>query len=140
MRYVGQSYTLSVECDPQTATLQGVREAFGTRHAQTFGHDDTESDVEIVNIRLVSRGLVDRPVLAFRTERSGDPLIERRPVWFGGAWVDCPVYDRAALPAGFALEGPAIVEEAGGTSVVPPGWQVTVHGSGALDCRLPGDD
>ena len=140
MRYAGQSYTLSVECDPETAAWRDVREAFGALHARTFGHDDTESDVEIVNIRLVSRGLIDKPVLAFRPERSGDPIIERRPVWFGGACVDCPIYDRAAMPVGFALEGPAIVEEAGGTSVVPPRWRVTVHGSGALDCRLQGDD
>ncbi len=140
MRYVGQSYTLSVACDPATAAWQDVRKAFGARHAQTFGHDDTESDVEIVNIRLVSRGLIDKPGLAFRPERSGDPIIERRPVWFGGARVDCPIYDRAAMPAGFTLEGPAIIEEAGGTSVVPPRWQVTVHGSGALDCRLPADE
>ena len=140
MRYVGQSYTLSVACDPATATWQDVRKAFGARHAQTFGHDDTESDVEIVNIRLVSRGLIDKPGLAFRPERSGDPIIERRPVWFGGAQVDCLIYDRAAMPAGFTLEGPAIIEEAGGTSVVPPRWQVTVHGSGALDCRLPADE
>ena len=136
MRYVGQSYTLGVPCDPATVALANLRAAFGARHERTFGHDDTASDAEIVNIRLVSRGLADKPALSFSPEREGDPLIERRPVWFGDGWVDCPVYDRAAMPAGYALEGPAIVEEAGGTSVVPPGWQVAVHESGSLDCRL----
>ena len=29
MRYVGQSYTLSVECDPETAVWEDVRAAFG---------------------------------------------------------------------------------------------------------------
>ena len=136
MRYVGQSYTLGVPCDPATAALADLRAAFGARHERTFGHDDTASDAEIVNIRLVSRGLADKPALSFSPERKGDPLIERRPVWFDDGWVDCPVYDRAATPAGYALEGPAIVEEAGGTSVVPPRWRVTVHESGSLDCRL----
>ena len=84
---------------------------------------------------LVSHGLTDKPALSFGPGRDGDPLIERRPVWFDG-WVDCPVLDRAALPAGHVLEGPAIVEEAGGTSVIPPRWRVTVHESGSLDCRL----
>ena len=116
-----------------------VRAAFGESHARTFGHDDTQSDAEIVNIRLVSRGLVDKPSLAFAPERDGDPVIERRKVWFGG-WTDCPVYDRAAMAAGFELVGPAIIEEAGGTSVVPPGWNVKVHASGALDCRLPAQE
>ena len=138
MRYVGQSYTLAVPCDPETVNLAELRAAFGASHARTFGHDDTASDAEIVNIRLVSRGLADRPALAFGPEREGDPLLERRPVWFGEGWVDCPVYDRAAMPAGYALEGPAIVEEAGGTSVIPPRWRVEIHRSGSLDCRLPG--
>ena len=136
MRYVGQSYTLAVPCDPGTVALADLRAAFGARHERTFGHDDTASDAEIVNIRLVSRGLADKPALSFSPEREGDPLIERRPVWFDDGLVDCPVYDRAAMPAGHALDGPAIVEEAGGTSVVPPRWRVAVHESGSLDCRL----
>ncbi len=136
MRYVGQSYTLAVPCDPDTVELSELRAAFGARHEQTFGHDDTASDAEIVNIRLVSRGLADKPTLAFGPEREGDPLIERRRVWFDDGWVDCPVYDRAAMQAGYVVDGPAIVEEAGGTSVVPPRWRVAVHESGSLDCRL----
>ena len=91
----------------------------------------------MVNIRLAAHGLVDKPELKFAPERDGDPLIERRRVWFGDGWTDCPVFDRAAMAAGFELTGPAIIEEAGGTSIVPPDWRVTVHASGSLDCRLP---
>ncbi|MGE0747997.1 MAG: hydantoinase/oxoprolinase family protein [Rhodospirillales bacterium] len=138
MRYAGQSYTLSVPCDPETATWDALRQAFGDRHAQTFGYADANSDAEIVNIRLVSLGIVDKPALAFEPEAEGDPLIEERPVWFGAGWVDCPVLDRARMPAGYAFSGPAIVEEAGGTSVVPPGWTITVLPSGTLDCRHAG--
>jgi len=43
----------------------------------------------------------------------------------------------STIAARLTLEGPAIIEEPGGTSVVPPGWTVTVHASGALDCRNP---
>ena len=137
MRYAGQSYTLAVPFEPETAEWSGLRAAFGARHARTFGHDDTASDAEVVNIRLVSRGLADRPALAFTPLRTGDSLVELRPIWFDGNWIDCPVHDRAALPVGFALDGPAIIEEVGGTSVIPPRWHVTVHESGSLDCRLP---
>ena len=140
MRYLGQSYTLPVECDPRSVTWDDLRTAFAAHHARTFGHADAESDVEIVNLRLVSLGLVDKPTLSFAPERDGDVLIERRPVWFDGDWRDCPVYDRAAMPSGFEVVGPAIIEEAGGTSVVPPNWAVSVHDSGALDCRLPRTD
>jgi N-methylhydantoinase A len=36
------------------------------------------------------------------------------------------------MEPGLRLEGPAVIEEAGGTTVVPPGWTIEVHGSGAL--------
>lgn len=138
MRYVGQSYTLSVPCDPGGSDWDALRAAFAERHVQTFGHADPEHDTEIVNIRLVSLGVVDKPDLVFPAAEAGEPIMERRPVWFGDGWTDCPIYDRAKLPATTTLTGPAIIEEAGGTSVVPPGWTVTVHASGSLLCEAGG--
>ena len=137
MRYVGQSFTLSVALDLEASDWMPLRDGFARRHEQTFGHADAQNDVEIVNIRLVSRGLVDKPTLVFQQEEVGDPLIETRRVWFGDDWCDCPVLNRARLAPGMSVEGPAIIEEAGGTSVVPPGWKIDVHESGALLCRNP---
>jgi N-methylhydantoinase A len=137
MRYVGQSYTLAVPLDADAPDPERLRARFAEAHVQTFGHADAGSDSETVNIRLVSLGRVDRPPLSFRTEARGDSVIETRPVWFDGAWHDCPVHDRARMASGATLEGPAIIEEDGGTAVVPPGWRVTVHESGALICRNP---
>ena len=39
-------------------------------------------------------------------------------------YVDCPIYDRYALPAAASLTGPAIVEEFDSTTVVHPGYAV----------------
>ncbi|MPY69839.1 MAG: hydantoinase/oxoprolinase family protein [Alphaproteobacteria bacterium] len=137
-RYVGQSYTLAVGVDPDAPGWDGLRRAFAAAHELTFGHADLNNDVEIVNIRLVALGIVDKPALVFAQEQNGDPAIETRKVWFDDGWCDCPVLDRARLPAGCVFGGPAIVEEAGGTSVIPPGWRVEVHESGALICRRDG--
>ena len=63
MRYVGQSYTLSVPMDENASNWDGVRKAFAQRHTETFGHADENNDAEIVNIRLVSLGIVDKPTL-----------------------------------------------------------------------------
>ena len=135
MRYVGQSFTLAVPFDPAATGWDALREDFVRRHARTFGHADINNDAEIANIRLVSLGIVDKPDLTYAPENSTDVLAYRRSVWFDGCWTDCPVYDRVAMEAGFEFEGPAIVEEAGGTSVVPPGWRIEVLASGTLDCR-----
>ena len=47
-------------------------------------------------------------------------------------FVDCPIYDRYALPAGATFAGPAIVEEFDSTTVVHPGFDVRVDDLGNL--------
>ncbi|TAK45373.1 MAG: hydantoinase/oxoprolinase family protein [Betaproteobacteria bacterium] len=133
IRYVGQSFTLPIPWRPGPADWTPVREAFETRHRETFGYAAADNDIEVVNIRVVSLGLVDKPELKFNPEGAGDALLERRRVWFSG-WVECPVYQRDAMRAGDAFQGPAIIEEAGGTSVIPPGWSAQVHEGGSLIC------
>ena len=39
---------------------------------------------------------------------------------------DTPVYVRDDLPAGFAFDGPAIVDQFDSTVVVPPDWKAEV--------------
>ena len=140
MRYVGQSFTLSIPCDPLSTSWDKLREAFHNRHEQTFGRADRHSEVELVNVRLFSLGLIDKPALNFAPTETGASVIETRQVWFGDDWTDCPIMDRTRMGAGESFQGPMIIEEAGGTSVVPPGWTVNVHASGSLDCRRRYDD
>ena len=134
VRYVGQSFTLPVRWDPDDADWTPLRAAFDARHEETFGYADPANDVEIVNVRLVSIGEVDKPAFDLAPRGAGDPVVERRPVWFG-EWRDTPVFDRERLPAGRRIEGPAILEEEGGTTVAPPGWTVEVDPGGALRCE-----
>ena len=134
VRYVGQSFTLPIRWNPDDADWTPLRAAFDARHEETFGYADAANDIEIVNVRLVSIGEVDKPVVDFTPAGGGDPVIERRPVWFG-EWRETPVVDRERLPVGWRIGGPAIVEEAGGTTVVAPGWTVQVDSSGALMCE-----
>jgi N-methylhydantoinase A len=134
MRYVGQSFTLAVPFEAQAPDWDQLKAGFAERHAQTFGHADIENSAEIVNLRLVSLGLVDKPSLAFDPVASDNPVIETRAVWFGEGWTECPVYARNKMAVGFTMEGAAIIEEDGGTSIIPPGWKITVHDSGVLMC------
>ena len=58
-----------------------------------------------------------------------------RPIWFDGAPVECPVWERERLPERARLTGPAIVEEFGATTVIPPRWagEVDEHGNLILE-------
>ena len=49
-----------------------------------------------------------------------------------GGYVDCPIYDRYALPVGASFAGPAVIEEFDSTTVVHPGFAVTVDDNGNL--------
>lgn len=51
-----------------------------------------------------------------------------RPAFFGGphGWMDAAFHDRAALPPGVEIEGPAVVTQADTTTVVYPGHRAVV--------------
>jgi N-methylhydantoinase A len=119
----------------EPSAYQQIEADFHRHHRDVYGHSNPEATVELVNARLTAYGLVPKPA----PERRAVPgatleaaLVERRPVWFQGRAQDCPVWDRDRLPEGAGLQGPAIVEEFGATTVVPPGWRGTLDDHGNL--------
>ena len=133
LRYRSQAFELNLELGDEP--LAAVEAAFHQRHQAMYGHADPTATIELVNARLSAYGVVAKPeperhqVAAASLEAA---LIERRPVRFEGAVHDCPVWERERLPGDAALRGPAIVEEFGATTVVPPGWRGTVDVYGNL--------
>ncbi|HEV3346471.1 MAG TPA: hydantoinase/oxoprolinase family protein [Methylomirabilota bacterium] len=134
LRYRGQAFELSVSVGEVGADPAVIEADFHRLHREVYGHANPGAAIELVNARLTAYGLVPKPA-AERHAGTGAPLdtaqLERRPVWFDGRAHDCPVWERDRLPAGADFAGPAIVEEFGATTVVPPGWRGTVdlHGS-----------
>jgi N-methylhydantoinase A len=128
LRYVGQSYELTVPAG------EGVAERFHAEHDRTYGFAAPSEPVELVSLRLTSVGRIAKPPQR-RLEPGGpaEPK-ERRQVYFAeaGGYVDCPIYDRYALPAGAAFAGPAVAEEFDSTTVVHPGWRARVDEVGNL--------
>jgi N-methylhydantoinase A len=127
LRYVGQSYELTI---PAGDDLVG---RFHAEHDRTYGFSAEGEPIECVSLRLTTVGLIEKPPLR-RLEPAGDPVPkESRPVCFAeaGGYVACSIYDRAALGAGAALSGPAVVEEFDSTTVVHPGYRLSVdlHGN-----------
>jgi N-methylhydantoinase A len=137
LRYRGQAFELSVAVDDVMAptALETVEAAFHRQHLDTYGHANPGAILELVNARLTAYGVVpkpspERPRTA--TTSLDAALVERRTVWFEGARHDCPVWERERLPEGSVLPGPAIVEEFGATTVIPPGWRGAVDEHGNL--------
>ena len=79
--------------------------------------------------RLVRRaeGAVIPPLPAGTEDRR-----ETAPVTIGGQRMDATFVARESLPVGATLTGPAVVEEATATTLVPPGWTLTCLPAGDL--------
>ena len=138
LRYRSQAFELNLELGDES--LAAVEAAFHQRHLAMYGHADPTATIELVNARLSAYGIVAKPEAA-RHPGGGTALpaalIERRSIRFDGAAHDCPVWERERLPADADLRGPAIVEEFGATTVVPPGWRGTVDAWGNLRFERP---
>jgi N-methylhydantoinase A len=133
MRYVGQAWELLVRVPDEAESMEALDEAFHRSHERRYGHRN-DGAVEIVNFRLTAAGATPKPSLP-RPRAAGsvaDACRTERPVYFDGTFVTSPVYERERLAQGACLSGPAIVEEMGATTVVPPMWSATVGTWGEL--------
>ena len=68
------------------------------------------------------------PEQAPGTREAAEARKPDRPVYFPETrgYVRCAIYDRARLPVGATIEGPAIVEEPESTTVLPPGARAEI--------------
>ena len=133
MRYVGQSWELLVRVPDDAASMAALEAAFQRGHERRYGHAH-DAAAEIVNFRLAAAGAVPKPTLPrwSVTGTVADARRAERAGYFGGETLRTPVYARERLPGGAPVTGPAIVEEMGATTVVPPGWTATVGPWGEL--------
>jgi N-methylhydantoinase A len=140
VRYAGQSMEVRVQAAAGAIDrdfLAHLIAAFHAAHAKTFGYDYAgQQKVELVNFRVSGFGLIDRPQVP-RLPPGETAAVRKatRPVYFDGAFQDTAIYDRAALSAGSRVQGPAVIEEFGSTSVVFPGQTLTVDPHGVLIIR-----
>ena len=120
--------------DPVTREVSGflkaVTAAFEEEHERSFGYRSQETGYQLVNVRVIARGLPDSPRMPERLElQAASNCVgpSQRDVYFGPnrGWSSVPVVDRLSL-AGNTAEGPLIVEEYDSTTVTPPGWTATV--------------
>jgi N-methylhydantoinase A len=125
MRYVGQAYEIAVvihEDDVREGGLAALTGRFHAEHRRVYGHADEEAAVELVTARarLTGRraGPAPRP-----TPSAGGSVATggRRTVQVNGARMEVRVLLRGHLRPGQRVRGPAIVEQADTTVLVPAG-------------------
>jgi N-methylhydantoinase A len=132
MKYEGQVSDLTVPYPGNEVNQQAVNaviKAFDEEHERSFGYNSPDTGYQLVNVRVIARGLPETPRMPERLElpvSSNGSDASQRDVYFGPnrGWANAPIIDRQSL-SGEKTEGPLIVEEYDSTTVVPPGWNAT---------------
>lgn len=135
IKVAGTDATLEVPFGDEGA----MRAAFAAEHRQRFGFD-------VPHRPLVVESLSAEAVAASGEQLSDTVMAEPDtvaapspratvPVWMEGVERTVAVHDRDALVPGVAIDGPAILTEATGTTLVEPGWQARVTARGGLILR-----
>jgi N-methylhydantoinase A len=129
LRYIGQSYELTI---PFTGSLKQAGDDFHREHERRFGYCDPHERIQVVNVRLKARGIVDYPVLERRKAepfKIGAPERVQQVISGGPHGLlrqQVPVYARASLQPGGMLHGPAIIMQYDTTTIIPSGWHLRV--------------
>ncbi len=123
MRFVGQAFELPVHVPETPASIEEIKQEFVAAYERRYAYV-AHDPIEIVNFRVSGYGTAKKPPLPKRVHKPrsmADAVLERRSVVFDGAPIETPVYGRDLLPENERVNGPAIIDEDGSTTVIPPG-------------------
>jgi N-methylhydantoinase A len=137
MRYRGQKHTIRVPFD-LSATLDSILESFREIYLNRYGHANSRSPIEVLEARV---GVVakiagpDLTELAAPNANAAAAPVEHREVFFPIPLgrIEVPVWRRDDLPAGFELNGPAVIEEFSSTTILMPGDVAVIGHLGEID-------
>ncbi len=106
--------------------------AFAAAHRAEFGYDGSGALViDRVRAEAVAEDASAMGLAWPMPAETGEP-IETTACWLDGTARQVPVWNRADLAAGFSAQGPLVIIDELATTVVEPGWALTVDPDGTL--------
>ncbi len=131
LRYDGSDTSLEVQFGPVPEMVSAYEAAYRAR----FGFVMPGKGVIAATISVEAIGHtfdLESETLAVSGEAAP---ISSAEAYMGGDFVNAPIYDRDTVPAGSRIDGPALIIEATGTTIVEPGWQAEMTALGNLVLR-----
>ncbi|MDD5388891.1 MAG: hydantoinase B/oxoprolinase family protein [Gallionellaceae bacterium] len=128
LRYTGSDTTLAIPL----AGLEEMTAAFHAEHQARFGFADPNRALICAALETETVSGGDEPQAFPPLARQAGQALGQRPVFLQGEWRPSPIHQRASLCAGQIVSGPALIVEAGGTTVVEPGWRAEMTPRGDL--------
>ena len=140
MRYLGQNYEQDVPVPPGPIgdeSIAAVMQRFHQQHEAFYGYSIAGEIMELIHFNVSVIGAtpdVTLPRWPARSDGGGtvSPRSQREVHFAGSGRVNCPIYRRTDLAAGAGLTGPAIIEDADSTTLLPSGRQLSVTEHGLL--------
>ena len=132
MRYHGQGYEIPVAVTPDEVRSKGLGdldERFNQLHEQLYGFRMPNTRAEIVNLRAVGFGSVEKPELPEGVVGGSDSshaIATDHTIVHKGERIAAKIYDRSKLQPGNVVAGPAVVTEFDSTTVILPGYAAKV--------------
>ena len=124
MRYIGQEYYVNITID-QSIDLKKINANFHETYKQKYGHSTPDAPVEIINLRLVAVGIIERSIDYSKSDDDGKQKIKskyNREVIFNNKKFNTSIIDRNSIKIEDNFNEPLIIEEESATTVVPPGY------------------
>ena len=122
LRYVGQEYTVTVNENPHSTDFyKDLERDFHNMHLNIYGHNNPEGAVEIVNLRVVSYGILDKNTYSNLEKNSKEEseFEKINKVYWDNQQLDTKIYNLEKLKIDEQLHGPIIIETETSTIVVP---------------------
>ena len=132
LRYAGQAFELPLWVAAEPHAASALRAMFEDEHRGRYGYARAKLKVECVNLRArvvqpKAAGAIHTPIAAAATTPR-----EEASVQLGGRAELASFVARETLRPGDHQAGPAVVEEATATTLVPPGWSATCFATGDM--------
>jgi N-methylhydantoinase A len=147
LRYLRQYHEVNVEVSAEEierGDLEAMAARFHPEHNRLFGYElsDVGTPVELINIRVKTIGITDKPRFAPEPYFGADPSSAKkgeRPAYVPAAdeFQTVPVYDGALLKHGMRIQGPAIIEQVNTSTFVTPEYHLVVDRYGTMTIYLP---
>ncbi len=129
LRAPGTETAIGVPLDDAARML----DRFSAEFRKRFGFLPEVDGVIIATLRaeIFAPGEAAAGAMPLAAATGAQPRDGRVRAWFEG-WREAPAIDRAALAPGAVVAGPALIVEPHSTTVVEPGWNLSLLGSGEL--------
>lgn len=143
MRYVGQSYDVAASVPAgklDTEKVAAAKKSFNEAHQREYGVSSDTFDIAFVTLRITGIGhaageSTDAAAQAIRADAAerehsngnATPSLKgTRQAYFGGQSYEVDIHDVSRLVSHQTIQGPALIEQADGIIVLPPGSKGSV--------------